>query len=74
MQQIIEDVVEVSDSSTRFKILVVEDDPVISADIKMKLIKMGYEIAGVVRYGEKVEHSVVENKPDMVLMDISLVD
>ena len=54
------------------KILIVEDEGVLALDIKQKLLKNDYEVTGIVHYGEDVIPSVKNNKPDIILMDISL--
>lgn len=54
------------------KIMIVEDEVVVSADLEAKLVHMGYEIVAVVRYGEEVLAVAGENRPDLVLMDINL--
>lgn len=54
------------------KILIVEDEVVVSEDIRVKLEKMGYEVPAIVRYGEKVPEVVRATMPDLILMDIKL--
>lgn len=54
------------------KILIVEDDMIIAADISMQLTQMGYEITGILPRGEDALDNVAQNKPDIVLMDINL--
>lgn len=54
------------------KILMVEDDMIIAADISMQLTKLGYEIIGINTSGEDALHSIENNRPDLILMDIVL--
>ncbi|GLR19676.1 LytR/AlgR family response regulator transcription factor [Portibacter lacus] len=54
------------------KILIVEDDMIIAADISMQLIKMGYQIIGMCTRAEDAIKMVESNSPDIVLMDIIL--
>jgi class 3 adenylate cyclase len=54
------------------KILVAEDESIIAADIKATLRKIGYNVCNVVASGEEVLQLVKQNKPDLILMDISL--
>ncbi len=53
-------------------IMIVEDEVIVSADLRSKLEKLGYRIDSIVRYGEKVLEAVRQAKPDLVLMDINL--
>ena len=54
------------------KIMIVEDEVVVSTDLQAKLEKLGYSVDTVVRYGEKVIESALRDQPDLVLMDIKL--
>lgn len=54
------------------RILLVEDDHIISMLLEKQIRRMGYEVAGKVESGEKAIAFVKEEKPDLVLMDIEL--
>lgn len=54
------------------RILVVEDDPIISMDIKKTLQRLGHEVAGAAVLGEEAVERAAELRPDLVLMDIKL--
>lgn len=54
------------------KILIVEDEPLIAEDIAEQLQLLGYEITGLVSYGEKVIDAVQSTTPDLIIMDIHL--
>ncbi len=54
------------------KILVVEDEMIIAADISMVLESQGYEVTGILPRGEDALNSIAQRPPDLVLMDISL--
>ena len=54
------------------KVLIVEDDMIIAADISMQLVKMGYEIVGMCTSAEDSIRMVETNQPDIILMDIIL--
>lgn len=54
------------------KILIVEDENIIAIDIKITLNKLGYSVSSIVNSGEKAIQTVDSDKPDLVLMDISL--
>lgn len=54
------------------RILIVEDDAILSALTRTMLIRMGYEVVGAVSTVREALGSVVEKIPDLVLMDINL--
>ncbi len=56
----------------KVKILIVEDDMIIAADISMQLTRMGYDITGILPRGEDALDHVAQNTPDIILMDIML--
>jgi CheY-like chemotaxis protein len=53
-------------------ILVVEDEGIVSIDIRNMLRKAGYGIAAVAFQGEEAVQKAETTKPDLVLMDIGL--
>lgn len=57
---------------SKVKVLVVEDESIISKDIQHNLTRLGYVIAGSSATGEKAITLAKEEKPDIVLMDIML--
>lgn len=54
------------------RILIVEDDMIIAANISLQLTKLGYEVTGIVPRGEEAITHVKENAPDILLLDINL--
>jgi DNA-binding LytR/AlgR family response regulator len=54
------------------RILIVEDDMIIGANIGLQLSNLGYEVTGLESRGEEAVHHALENKPDIILMDIQL--
>ncbi len=54
------------------KILIVEDEMIIGANISLQLSKLGYEVTGIVSRGEEALLHVRNSRPDVVLMDIQL--
>ena len=54
------------------KILVVEDEMVIGANISLELTNMGFEVTGIVPRGEEALHHIKQNPPDIVLLDTRL--
>jgi DNA-binding LytR/AlgR family response regulator len=56
----------------KIKILIVEDEMIIGAKISMQLSGLGYEVTGIIPRGEEAILHILENKPDIVLLDIHL--
>lgn len=54
------------------RILVVEDDSIISKDIQNTLETLGHDVSGVAVLGEEALEKAAELHPDLVLMDIQL--
>ncbi|NLW77684.1 MAG: response regulator [Methanomicrobiales archaeon] len=52
--------------------MIVEDEMLISMEIKQKLHSMGYDVVGQVITGESAIQKAGEEKPDLILMDIRL--
>jgi len=59
-------------NNRKTNILIAEDETIIAIDIKNTLQRLGYTITGPVSSGEKVIEILKEDKPDLILMDISL--
>lgn len=58
--------------NSKARILVVEDELITARHIERSLVRMGYEVAAVLSYGEAAVEKVPELKVDLVLMDIRL--
>ena len=56
----------------QLKILLVEDDALIGADLKRTLSSFGYAVIGPISSGEEVVEQIVSLNPNFVLMDIQL--
>ena len=54
------------------RILIVEDDMIIAANMSLQLTKSGYEVTGIESRGEEAVIHARLNTPDIVLMDINL--
>jgi PAS domain S-box-containing protein len=54
------------------RVLVVEDDAIISSDIAETLVRLGYEVAAVADSCEEALSAVSAEPPDVVLMDVQL--
>jgi CheY-like chemotaxis protein len=58
--------------SSPIKILVVEDELIIAADISARLTRLGYEVVGQADHPEEAIRLAGERAPHIVLMDIQL--
>lgn len=54
------------------RILIVEDEAVVAIDVRYRLSRLGYAVAGIVDSGEGAVRAVEDMDPDVVLMDIML--
>lgn len=54
------------------KLVIVEDEAIIAADLADKLTRSGYAISGVFSHGEAAIDHIRDRLPDLVLMDIHL--
>ena len=54
------------------RIMIVEDESIVSKNIQSRLRKLGYKVPTVVSSGEDAIKSVAKVRPDLVLMDIVL--
>ncbi len=57
---------------TQARILIVEDEGVIAADIEDRLIRLGYQVDGWASTGEEAIRTIDAYRPDLILMDIML--
>jgi DNA-binding LytR/AlgR family response regulator len=54
------------------KILIVEDEMIIAANISLQLTTLGYEVTGIIPRGEDALLHIKDNTPDILLLDINL--
>jgi CheY-like chemotaxis protein len=57
---------------TPLRILIVEDERVISTDIRRRLSRMGHAVVGIAASGEEAIEDAQRLQPDLVLMDVRL--
>jgi len=55
-----------------FRIIIVEDELLVSDDLMEILSENGYHVAGAAMTGEEAVRVALENQPDLILMDITL--
>lgn len=56
----------------QIQILIVEDEFLIARGLSRKLIALGYKVTGIVSSGREAIEQVIENQPDLILMDIAI--
>ena len=54
------------------KIIAVEDERIVALHLKQQLQNLGYEVPVVAASGEAALRSIIEHRPDLVLMDIHI--
>jgi DNA-binding LytR/AlgR family response regulator len=54
------------------KILIVEDEMIIAANISLQLTTIGYDVTGIMPKGEDALAHITQSKPDIILLDINL--
>ncbi|MEO1388432.1 MAG: response regulator [Cyanobacteria bacterium J06634_6] len=62
----------VAERVTEKRVMVVEDESIISLDIRNSLKKLGYGIAGAAASGDVALMKIANSRPDLILMDIHL--
>lgn len=58
--------------SKKTKILIIEDEMVIAANISLQLTELGYEVTGILPRGEEALAQIHIEVPDIILLDIQL--
>ena len=56
------------------RLIIVEDEAIVAADIAIRLAELGYDVVGTAAAGEEALALVERVHPDLVLMDIHLQD
>ncbi|MFP4551618.1 MAG: response regulator [Spirochaetales bacterium] len=59
-------------SSSRSRIVIVEDELIVAHSIQMRLELYGYEVAGIAKSGEDALEMLESASPELILMDIRL--
>lgn len=54
------------------KILIIEDETIISFGYRLQLERMGFEVIGTARSSEEADALLSEQRPDLIIMDIYL--
>ncbi len=56
----------------KVQVLIVEDEAIVSMDLRYKLEALGYGVPAEIRSGEEAVDAASRLRPDLVLMDIKL--
>ena len=59
-------------AETKAKIVIVDDEVLIAADLKSRLKELGYMVCGQATNGKQALTLVEQHRPDLVIMDIAL--
>ncbi len=54
------------------KILIIEDETIISFSYRLQLERMGFEVIGTARSSDEAEELMEKERPDLIIMDIYL--
>ncbi len=54
------------------RILIVDDEMIVAANISVQLTELGYQVSGIIPRGEDALNHLKNNLPDIVLIDIQL--
>lgn len=54
------------------RVLIAEDEALVAMDLKMTLNEIGYSVIGISSSGEETIQLTIEQKPDIILMDVRL--
>ncbi len=57
----------------QIKILIVEDEAIFALSIKRVLVKSGYHVIKPVSTGEEAVEKAKQEKPDLIIMDVTLI-
>ena len=58
----------------RTSVLIIEDEPVVAADIKALVEQLGHEVTTVARTHHEAARATIERRPGLILSDIQLAD
>lgn len=61
-------------SSTKGAVMIIEDEPIIAADLRAIVRSLGHEVTGIARTRTEAVALGEETKPDLILADIQLAD
>ena len=55
-----------------YRILIVEDEQLVAADLEAKLTRLGYNVIGLAASGAEAIRLASEGNPELILMDVRL--
>jgi response regulator of citrate/malate metabolism len=54
------------------KVLIIEDEAIISFGYRLQIERLGFEVIGVARSSEEAEELIAAERPDLMIMDVYL--
>jgi response regulator of citrate/malate metabolism len=54
------------------KILIIEDEAIISFSYRLQMERMGFEVIGTAKSAEEAERIMRDERPDLIIMDVYL--
>ncbi|MBK7945305.1 MAG: response regulator [Flavobacteriales bacterium] len=54
------------------KILIIEDEAIISFSYRLQMERMGFEVIGTAKSAEEAEQIMRDERPDLIIMDVYL--
>lgn len=54
------------------KVLIIEDESIISFGYRLEIERMGFLVTGVARSSEEAEALIANDRPDLIIMDVYL--
>ncbi len=74
VEQLIREAVEEIDREAALRVLIIEDEPLISMHLEELVLSLGHDIFAIARTRAQAQEAVVRAMPDLVLSDIQLAD
>ncbi len=59
-------------TESKGKVFIVEDEVIVAANLKARLLLEGYEVIGITNNGDSLFLTIKKDRPDIILMDINL--
>lgn len=74
VESLVQDAIEEIDRESRTKVLIIEDEPLISMQLEDLVSGLGHEVCGTAATRTQAVEAVAETSPGLVLADIQLAD
>lgn len=74
VRKLVQEALKEIQSMTQTRIFIIEDEPIISADLKNIVESLGHDVIGIARTRSEAVGGAVSGKPGLILADIQLAD